>query len=214
MNNINTDYINQHDVIRRYLKGKLSAEETLEFEEYMLDKPELLEQLEIESVLVEHLPRATFKTVHTSSRWWYIFTGKPLWASLSTFALCTLGFSLLSVYHEQPLNVLQSQSIDVLYVSNIRGVDQTDASYSLSSLAETTLLILQPEDTESLSYQVTVRDHLNRTVVDTTNLRINNNGDLLLPVATKQLSVGKLKITLTNPNTLDKTQELIIEIVP
>ncbi|MEP4299102.1 MAG: hypothetical protein ABJ340_05400, partial [Paraglaciecola sp.] len=55
-NKMDDEYITQNDIIQKYLRNKLTPEETVEFEEYIMDKPHLLEQLELDSVMVETMP--------------------------------------------------------------------------------------------------------------------------------------------------------------
>ena len=57
MSQLNDEYIKQHNLVTRYIRGQLTPEEAAEFESYFIDKPDLLEQIELETVLYEQIPK-------------------------------------------------------------------------------------------------------------------------------------------------------------
>lgn len=56
MREMNPEYIQHHDIVRRYLREQLDAEEKAAFEAYFMDKPELIRQLELDAMLMQQLP--------------------------------------------------------------------------------------------------------------------------------------------------------------
>lgn len=89
----------QFDVMsNKYLRGKLTPEEAIEFENYILDKPDLVEQLEMDKALFESLPKVEFESSKASGQkerskkyWFSIFT--PLAGVMAT-AVVFLGIQL------------------------------------------------------------------------------------------------------------------------
>ncbi len=52
-------YVKKNDTVMKYLRGELSIAEQAEFEQFYLDDPETLDQLEAASALQMYLPRRT-----------------------------------------------------------------------------------------------------------------------------------------------------------
>lgn len=76
------DYVVANDIVMKYLRGELSVVEQAEFEQFYLDDPETLNELEAASALKAHLPRTTV-------------AGKPLrWLSLPAMVCSAAGVLL------------------------------------------------------------------------------------------------------------------------
>ena len=97
---MDSKYIKEKNIIARYLRGSLTPEESIEFEEYLIDKPELIEQLEIDSQLMKTLPAVDYKSKRpqTASMQKLWFWTTPLRASFATGFSCLLGFYLFLFY--------------------------------------------------------------------------------------------------------------------
>ena len=64
---MNTQYIQANHVIQRYLHGKLTAAEMIEFEEYLLMHPDMVEEFELSAIFKKTLGQAAKKTRTDSS---------------------------------------------------------------------------------------------------------------------------------------------------
>lgn len=126
------EYITQNDTVQRYLHNKLTPEETVEFEEYILDKPELLERLELDMVLVETLPHVKTQRheqhkISLGSRspsFWTAIFGTPLRTSIFTACACILCFSIL--FNSSNFDTTSpSISPNIVYLENYRSADST-----------------------------------------------------------------------------------------
>ena len=203
------EYISQNDIVKRYLHNKLTPEETVEFEEYMLDKAELLERLELDSVLVRQFSKTSTKV----PQGWLTWFTEPLKASISTFALCSAVFGLLFTMQTQTPDWSHSSSMDVIYVSNVRGLTQIDASLSQSQSAETVLLVLQPEGVSRQKYKVSIIDQQGQALFLEQLFSANNNGDLIVPIQSKGLSLGILELVITSTTNETEVYNLRIEVI-
>ena len=61
------DYIEQHDILDRYRRNQLTPEMRIEFEEYILDKPDLIEQLELDMLFESGLQGQTAGSLKEAS---------------------------------------------------------------------------------------------------------------------------------------------------
>ena len=112
-------YIEQNAIDTKYLRNQLTPEQTEEFEVYLLDHPEMLEQIELDAVLGSELPNVTLPTVKpfSLSAWF-----AP--ASLATgFALATISFSVFTVSLMADRGLSASPSLFVDITRNISDID-------------------------------------------------------------------------------------------
>jgi hypothetical protein len=211
MNKINTDYINQHDVIRRYLKGKLSAEETLEFEEYMLDKPELLEQLELDSVMMEQLPNIPMKTSLVASTWWAWW--RPTYSHLVAVAACAVMTVSLFMGGNNPTTSITTASPDILYLGNYRSV-QPMLSVDFSNAAQSKILVLSLPLVAEGEFDVLAEnlDTLQREVLQH-QLRANSEGELVVVLGTATLPAGRYNIDVQASSSAQQVMRNTIELI-
>ena len=55
---MNKQYIQANHIIQRYLHGKLTAAEMIEFEEYLLMHPDMVEEFELSAIFKKTIGRA------------------------------------------------------------------------------------------------------------------------------------------------------------
>lgn len=86
-------YIEENDIAGRYLRGQLTPEETIEFEVYLIDNPELIKELEMDTVFLKTMPyidQLPGKRVY--KRGWF---STIVWqASLATIAVCLVAIQI------------------------------------------------------------------------------------------------------------------------
>lgn len=219
MNRMDDKYIAENDVIKRYLKDKLTAEETTEFEEYILDKPELLEQLELDAVLVENYSIALDEVnkedaeyadmsfmstiqrllnkprIHTIAS----IVNKPLVHSIASFAVGVMVVLLINANNVD--STLYSGTIDLVEVSPLRSSsaqDVADATYSLSNNADHIILLLQPGVAESESELITIIRLSDNAEVFKQQVHLNTSGDFTVGLDTSWLTPGMYEVTFGN----------------
>ena len=152
------DYINQNDIVKRYLHNKLTPEETLEFEVYILDKPELLEQLELDMVLIETLPKVNVvekqkreEKSELKPSFWQVLLGTPIKASFATGFACVLFAALLFPISEQPSSI--TGNIEIFYLSDVRG-GTFEQKFEVAQTADTLIFVLEAEFAQPEPFEV------------------------------------------------------------
>ena len=191
------EYITQNDIVKRYLHNQLTPEETVEFEEYMLDKPELLERLELDSIFAENLPKALQTSEKNSKQgrdnvWWRTFWPRPLMYSAFSFAFGALMMFLIAPFSNDSLEY--TGLIDLVEVSPLRSsssLDLADATYSLSNNAESIILLLQPGEVSAKHEVIQIIRRSDRSEIFNALAFLNAIGDFVvtLPVSKLQPDV-------------------------
>lgn len=171
-NNMNADYISQHDIVQRYLKGKLTPEETVEFEEYILDKPELLEQLEVDSVMSEHLPNIAPKRSRRS-----IFRLLSNLLPWGISALCSVMLVTVLIQNRDTTDLIQNNS-QIYYVENLRSMHSSKQE-SISVNEDTTALVvvLTPQ-VLSVKHQIKLLDSASHELIYSNEQTLSEFGQL------------------------------------
>ena len=129
-----TDDVEAQNLANRYLKGQLSADETVAFEEYIMDKPELLEQLELDSVFINTLPQLEKEPSHDS----FFKRVFSQWQVVIPTACSFLFLAMLFVNNEPDLHESISQ---IHYVENLRSASQSRVE-TITIKAETDIIVL------------------------------------------------------------------------
>ena len=223
MNRMDDKYIDQHNVIERYLQQKLTREEKAELEVYLLDKPELLEQLELDSIMKEHLPsvqeHTTSNNVLVDSEvlvpWWQAIWAKPLLTSTLSFVFGVVVVLLINGNNDG--SAPYSGTIDLIEVSPLRSSPAQgtpDATYSLSSNADRLMLLLQPGFIESETVIVTIKKRSNNTYLFNEQMNINGQGDVVVYLDKAKFEPGAFDIDIRPIGQPNDLSPLWIEITP
>ncbi|WDE11984.1 hypothetical protein [Thalassomonas haliotis] len=137
---MDSKYIKEKNIISRYLRGGLTPEETIEFEEYLIDKPELIEQLEIDNQLMKTLPEVNYSAAKTQTSI-FDFLMTPLRASFATGFSCLMGFYLFTLYDgsiSAPPQGLVAKQSQVVFLDTLRGAGSSqDAPRTITLSAGT-----------------------------------------------------------------------------
>ena len=193
--NMNADYISQHDIVQRYLKGKLTPEETVEFEEYIVDKPELLEELEVDSVMVEHLPKlkTAAQRLRPSSLWMRLF-GTPLKASLGTGFAVLLVVALFAPHFNQQGRPLDG-NIALYYLSEVRGQAGIEQTVDVAKTTDTIIFVLDVEIEQSTPYKVSLLNIDSDTRIALSQRYLASEvGEIYVSIPAKNLPKGRYLI--------------------
>ena len=215
MKPMDRDFIDKHDIAQRYLHGRLTPEEAEEFEVYLMDNPEMVEELEIDGLLKSRLPNSrsanSVKRGHTKYMDWFLST--PLRSIASTAAVCTLVFTMLPSPDSTP-GVDLTRPTDLISLSVTRNsTGLPDASLSLSENTSTVILVIQAEQGEVDSYQVTVTNQTTKAVMTDEAFYTNSKGELFVPVKLANLESGIVSIDYMQPSSPEskRSYHLLIE---
>jgi hypothetical protein len=214
---MNNEYIIQNDIVGRYLRNKLTADEIIAFEEYAMDKPELLEQLELDSVLMETLPKAYDakhqKTVEKNdimSTFWQVIVGTPARASLGTFAFCLVCAMSLNVINNG--SSLESnygkQGVEIVYISALRsGDDNLEHELPSSRESQNIVLVLQSQLMGFEDFSVSILNDQGTSLFNEALFKANSDGDVVITLSNAEITKQKLTIELypiKDPSLLSK----------
>ena len=196
-------FIREHDVARRYLQGELTPEEEAEFEAYFLDKPELLEDLELDLMLHIGLQPAKEggEVVQARRRPWFF---RPLLSPLAAAAIvAVLGVPTAIVVYTQLLELREQVSVDrspsadirLILVDNARSSDPSRAKVSSDDARLGVLILFQLGYPESDSYDVVMVGPDGRAVFSDEAVRLTPNDEILIHFPPGLLQQGRYQLT-------------------
>ena len=137
-------YIEENGIVTKYLRGQLTPEETSEFEAYFLDKPEIIEQLELDSILIKNTGRAfeNLQRAGIRNRWLNL---TQIVSAMAAGAL--LVVILPSMVAEKEVNLEGAQ---IEYFETFRSSETRPQRklFDVSSEIENLVLVIEVNDTE------------------------------------------------------------------
>lgn len=190
MKPMDDEYIRDKDIVRRYLRNTLMPEEAIEFETYVLDKPALLEQLELDAVLIENMPQVEIG-VKAEMTFWQKLLHTPIGASLSTAATCLL-IALLYVAQTSTNSPPINGDIELFYLSDIRGENTaSEQTFHVKDNAELLIFVLQPEFDEVTPYAISLSNKETGEMVELLeSYTPNAAGEIYVSTYAKNLKKG------------------------
>ncbi|MFT2089984.1 hypothetical protein [Paraglaciecola sp. 2405UD69-4] len=197
------DYINQNDTVQRYLHNKLTPEETVEFEEYIMDKPHLLEQLELDSVMVETMPKVELGKSKPS--FWQGIFGTPLKASLGTGLACALAAVLL-LPAIQPPSSPAIGNLELFYLSDVRS-DDYEQKFKVAPSADTLIFVLEAEFEQVTPFNVSLTsESTDQTIFAELTYLPSEVGEIYVPISVQDMPNGKYEFEYYPANDKSKVQ--------
>lgn len=196
MKKMDADYISRHEIAKRYLQGKLTTEESVEFEEYILDKPELLEQLELDSVMVDSLPKVYPTSVEVASKplFKFMLNWKKTFATTSILSCCLLLVMTIKLSVYSGGNLTSQTSPDLIFFEVVRGnADEAVVQYNGS---QTSKIFVIDVGGESLAhYDILLEEKDTGQKWEWAEQTANNNGELVITLA-HRLPSGEYALSL------------------
>lgn len=214
------NYIEQNDIARKYMQGRLTPEEAADFEVYLMDKPELVEEMELDGLLDKHLEQtSSVKEKRTGFLFSWLSAGVLRYASVVVvaFGLGVLVNSQIS-FEDNENGAYELSSLGLIktdYVSGVRGSGNQEPvlEFSLSSGIDTWILVLQPKVIRRGNYIVTAEYENSDVVFEELEFQISGSGDVLVPFSTTKLKSGFLKITYYPISHEAELEQFIIKIL-
>lgn len=209
MSKMDDKYIAENDVIKRYLKDKLTAEETTEFEEYILDQPDLLERIQLDAVLIENYSTALDEVNKDDARSddvSLVSILKRIWSKPVVYSTASFAFGAvlaLLINGDNVDSTPYSGTFDLVEVSPLRSSswqDAADASYSLSNNADHIILLLQPGALESESELIKIIRQSDNTEVFKQQVHLNTSGDFTVVLNTNRLIPDVYEVVFGHQN--------------
>lgn len=198
MNYSEKDYESE-DFTLKYLRNQLSAEEKENFECWFMDKPDVIERLELDSIFFEHIPNV--KIEKQKFRWnllsWF---NTPMRASVATFASCAIAFSVfIGVMNNNSSVVLGDAQI--VYFDEVRSTDSGPAKigrFERDSLATHLIIVLPVDVGAGSNFQVTVKETLSGDTINLQEVKVNETGEVSIVFQQSMLRSGEYQLVI-NP---------------
>ena len=196
---MNKQYIQANHIIQRYLHGKLTAAEMIEFEEYLLMHPDMVEEFELSAIFKKTLGRAAKQPRADSSAskllrlFWPL--GGVLIGSAATWLL--LGY-------QQPKHVATAISPDVIYIGEMRGVStsqQPPVGAVLEAGSQQQILVLDVSMTEGQLFDVELQASNGQLLQSWPALKKNAQGELVILATLQSANAPSTIIAVRESNT-------------
>ncbi len=209
-------YIEQHDIAQKYLLGKLSLNELEAFEVYLMDNPDAIEELHLDTIFIEQkiAIQQGNKTAKTGNLgFWLTWWQKPLYASVATAAVCLLTFSLLPTLDSTPELDSVVVSPKLVYVSNMRGNRQVaDAQVDLDQQRSATIIVVQDNFEQDKTYYVDMFYGDDDIIAKTVSYKANSDSELLVTLPIAKQKDGVLSIVYYSQNEPEDKRRLTVKI--
>ncbi|MEP1554376.1 MAG: hypothetical protein ABJJ44_03155 [Paraglaciecola sp.] len=211
-NKMDDEYITQNDIIHKYLHNKLTPEEVMAFEEYIMDKPHLLEQLELDSVMVETIPLVNESNGNNASRaqspkpsFWDVLFGTPLKASLGTGLACALVIVLL-LPNMQSSTTPAIGNLELFYLSDVRSNDY-EQKFAVAKSAETLIFVLEAEFEQITPFTVSLtNESTGQPIFTNIPYTPSDVGEIYVPVSVQDMPKGNYQFEYYPANNQSKLQ--------
>ena len=196
---MNKQYTQANHIIQRYLHGKLTAAEMIEFEEYLLMHPDMVEEFELSAIFKKTLGRAAKQPRADSSAskllrlFWPL--GGVLIGSAATWLL--LGY-------QQPKHVATAISPDVIYIGEMRGVgtsQQPPVGAVLEPGSQQQILVLDVSMTEGQLFDVELQASNGQLLQSWPALKKNAQGELVILATLQSANAPSTIIAVRESNT-------------
>ena len=218
-------YIEQHSIDIKYLRNQLTPEENEEFEVYLLEHPDMLEQLELDNALMKAMPEVSIKQQSTS--------GSSLlsWISLKSFAsgaLASAAVMTFAIIGLEQASVTQSQNILLVANRSINTTQQPDyfepigvqpGGSSLTALFRSNpfVVLIDPAVNESTAFKADISRVSGagdrELVASITNLNGEPFQHISLVLDGRDYPVGKYVISLKSLEGENETTQYGFEVV-
>ena len=188
----------------RYLKKELSEDQERIFEEYLMEHPEVFEELQTTQILVDSVAEKTFQS---NENWLLtgVFSGlkKPLVSfPLGVVSgLAAAAFLSLNVFTVGSLQV--HSSANLVFLETTRGAAPPETPIRLDKKDAATLFI-QTGDMEETRYQMRLVDSDTDKVLKEQQVVANAAGELVIMVNFTDVEVNNLNLVLVNTTTDNK----------
>ncbi len=211
MMDMNQAYIEQFDVIQRYLHGKLTAQELEAFEHYILLHPEILEELELSDLMTQGLAMAP--SAQQAPK-----TGKGSWKTLmqGVFGVATGAFATWLVMGPMSVGTLTDRMVSpaIVYVEPVRGVLGQDVETTqLSRDAMQHILVLDVSGHSVDHFLVELSDQNGKPVKQWKGLATNDRGELVIQLDVSELpdSHYDLSVSENQKHTIMLRTKILLE---
>jgi|GEM_PF-4244506 len=198
---------NQDELIQAYLQNKLTPEEAIEFEVYIMDKSELLEKLQMDNLLQQsmHNMQQTTALAPANEGFW-----KPLYSNVLAAASCAALFIVVgTTQFNVPPTLTNTQSPSIIYLESFRGDKNIfDVKYTQHETFKILAIDLPPASQGVFNLSIT--NNKAQSVV-TSTLSPNANNELIFILYADALTDGAFQLNVTQQNNNISTYDLMVK---
>jgi hypothetical protein len=208
-------YIDDNNIKNKYLRGLLTPDEIIQFESYLMDKPTLVEELELDDVFFRVMPRSQKLQVSPSPRIWG-FLNIPLRSALAPIVIClfVIPLGLVAVFTEPG-----TSSIQPVFLTNDNYRTATDLASDVTTLEfqdsnQVILLLLYPENELAESFDVAIRDFSGRLMQQFEDHSRGNSGYVSIELLSSAINEGDYLLEIAPTNEVAESLNGKVESIP
>jgi hypothetical protein len=194
MNLLDRQWFEEESTKLDYQQGRLTAEQQLAYEEYILDKPELIDELELNLAMTQHANayQGEQTLISPFAKWIMPFCVGAASSAVILFSVFKLSFT------SEPQGV---HAIDqIVYLETLRSsnVKNTVIRQAANSRFIVAVTISQPS-TGLLTGIIKQRVHEDyKAILQIKDVKVSSSSDAFLHLDTKALDSGSYQIELKN----------------
>ncbi len=203
----NSAWFEKESTLLDYQHNKLSPEEVIAFEEYIMDKPEILDRLELNQTFATYSAETSF--AKSKSFWAHFNISNLLIGGLSGAAVFT--FMLLFLPLSTSENMTSASHI--IYMDVLRSTAQPITQINLPAQSNSNLILVVsvgPEVTGPLS--AIIQDSNKQEIYELNDIVVGNTGEVILQVDSTKLEQSPFSLYV-NGSTLEETLMFNFDIV-
>lgn len=190
-------HVQENDTVMKYLRGELSIAEQAEFEQFYLDDPDTLDQLEAASALQMYLPR---RTSPIAGRRWF-----SLPTMVGSAAGLLLGIALVLPFHKAQGPVVQP-NIRTIVIDTNRGAQSI---VRIDRRPGEDLIVLRLPVATSEDDLTLLLSRNGKEILETTGLSSDYLGDVQLAVPVALFADGPTLLSLRRGDGTVLTEEQV-----
>ena len=206
MMQLDKEMIQSGEMSERYLNGQLTPEEAAAFEDYLMDHPDLVAQLELDSVFKATLPEVQLSEPQQSKpqkpkqgfRSWFSWPTHPVITAAATLGVCVLILPLIYPSASPP-DYPVLVNMEQVVLAPMRGATDTNRAVITTKPGDHYFeVVVETSDDSALAYRVdVVRESDGLPVVPRQTFKLHHSGELKLALPVDRFAPGNYRLTAT-----------------
>lgn len=206
---LDKEKIEKNNITNRYIHGQLSPEETIAFEEYLMEHSEMIEDLQLDQMFVESMGNIEVEK-HNNERTAPTFA---FWPSISWLGLGAIGayasVALFSLVFTGGTATLMN--IDrVVYVDTLRSSEPVKRHITLGEKTEKMVLMLSAGFGQKGPFDISiVNESTNKVIAEFKSVPKTETDDIAIVVDMGLFEVGRYLFNVKSSDENNMTSALI-----
>ncbi len=200
---MNQEYIEEQNIIQRYLQNNLTEDEAAQFEIYMMDNDEIFEQVKLDGIYTENLSAVVLDSQEDKSKFqWLAFLFGT--ASGASALLMVLWFFV------SPSIQMADQVTNIVYLETLRSGEQAITKIVKQETGQL-ILVTPVAPGNNGPYQVTIKNNDESFLLTLNKVLQSNTGDITIALNQQALSTGIYTIVLVDTKGVtEQTQQFTL----